>query len=254
MAGVDSNFIEPSTDNEIMPPLQPTPPQERAPGVPPGAIDESPAPLGRRERRKLEVRTRIYSVARELFTKQGFDATTVDEIARVADVAPATFFNHFQSKQALLGLMTGEVFETLHLMTSQHLEGEGSSSEKLRAFISAATEGISASRGIARDVLLEFMRSDSTATGPHPYLERLFEPFVALIEQGQRSGEMRSDYDAAFLAQMAVGMMNSAITNWLANPDFPVETGLVEAAEFALVTLRPEMGEDASERKSFDGD
>lgn len=195
------------------------------------------APLGRRERRKLEVRTRIYSVARDLFTKQGFDATTVDEIARLADVAPATFFNHFHSKQALLGLMTGEVFETLHAMTSEHLERAGSASQKLRAFISSATESIAASRGVARDVLLEFMRSDATPNGPHPYLERMIEPFVTLIEEGQAAGEFREDYDAAFLAQMAVGMMNSAITNWLADPDYPVETGLIEAAEFALKTL-----------------
>jgi len=144
--------------------------------------------------------------------------------------------------------MTGEVFEVIHSMTSEHLEGEGSSPEKLRAFIASATEGISASRGIARDVLLEVMRSDATPNGPHPYLERLFEPFVALIEQGQRTGEMRNDYDAAFLAQMAVGMMNSAITNWLANPDYPVENGLVDAAEFALITLRPEPGQASSER------
>jgi AcrR family transcriptional regulator len=225
-----------------------TPPEEPAPSAPDSAPPES---LGRRERRKLEVRARIYSVARELFAKQGFEATTVDEIARVADVAPATFFNHFQSKQALLGLMTREVFEVLHSMTSEHLEGEGSSSEKLQAFISSATEGISAGRGIARDVLLEFMRSDATPNGPHPYLERLFEPFVALIEQGQRAGEMRNDYDAAFLAQMAVGMLNSAITNWLANPDYPVENGLVEAAEFALISLRPEPGQASSERNSI---
>jgi AcrR family transcriptional regulator len=205
-------------------------------------------PVGRRERRKLEVRTRIYTVARDLFAKQGFEATTVDEIARVADVAPATFFNHFQSKQALLGLMTGEIFEYLHSMTTEHLEGEGSSSEKLRAFISSASEGIAAGRGVARDVLLEFMRSDATPNGPHPYLERLFEPFVSLIEEGQREGEMRNDYDAAFLAQMSVGMLNSAITNWLANPDYPVEAGLIDAAEFALNTLRPITGEATSQR------
>ena len=228
-----------------------TPSEEPTSSAPEIAPDEPHAPLGRRERRKLEVRARIYSAARELFAKQGFEATTVDEIARVADVAPATFFNHFQNKQALLGLMTGEVFEYLHSMTSEHLEGDGSSSEKLRAFISSATEGISAGRGVARDVLLEFMRSDATPDGPHPYLERLFEPFVALIEQGQRAGEIRNDYDAAFLAQMAVGMLNSAITNWLANPDYPVENGLVEAAEFALISLRPEPGQASSERNSI---
>ena len=35
-------------------------------------------------------------------------------------------------------------------------------------------------------------------------------------------------------------MLNSAITSWLADPSFPVETGLAEASEFALDTLRAE--------------
>ena len=220
-------------------------PHATGPIEPPSRADGD-RPLGRRERRKLEVRERIFSAARDLFAKQGFQATTVDEIANLADVAPATFFNHFQSKQALLGLMTGEVFEYLHVLTTQHLEGDGSSSDKLRDFIGSAAEGIAAGRGVARDVLLEFMRSDATPDGPHPYLQRLIDPFVALVEEGQRSGEMRTDYPASFLAQMAVGMLNSAITNWLTNPDYPVETGLVEATEFTLKTLAAEPIPDRS--------
>jgi AcrR family transcriptional regulator len=192
---------------------------------------------GRRERRKLEVRARLLSAARSLFAKQGFEATTVDEIARAADVVPATFFNHFQSKQALLGLMAGEVFETLHAMTAQHLEGPGTSVAKLRRFILSISESIASSRGVARDVFLEFLKSDATPDEPHPYLERLIGPFVSVIAEGQSRGEFRGDRSAAFLAQMAVGMLNSAITSWLADPDYPVETGLAEAAEFAIETL-----------------
>ncbi|MEZ4278773.1 MAG: TetR/AcrR family transcriptional regulator [Myxococcota bacterium] len=192
---------------------------------------------GRRERRKQEVRARILGVARELFAKHGFEATTVDEIARAADVVPATFFNHFQSKQALLGLMAGEVFETLHSMTAQHLEGPGTSVAKLRRFIVSISESIASSRGVARDVFLEFLKSDATPDEPHPYLERVIGPFVSVIAEGQSRGEFRSDRSAAFLAQMSVGMLNSAITSWLADPDYPVEAGLADAAEFAIETL-----------------
>ena len=85
------------------------------------------------ERRKLEVRTRIYAAARELFAKNGFDATTVDEIAAVADVAPATFFNHFQTKQALITLMTGEVVDHLHAITVDSLDRPGSAAERKEA-------------------------------------------------------------------------------------------------------------------------
>ena len=197
------------------------------------------APLGRRERRKLETRDKILSAARDLFAKNGFQATTVDEIASRADVAPATFFNYFHSKQALLGLMADEVVEALHAMTSADLEGPGAPDEKLRRFVTSAAESIRANRGIARDVLLEFIRTDASPNGPPPYLERLMQPFIALVDEGQRAGQMRTDRSAEFLAQMAGGMMNSAITNWLADPTYPVEEGLVEAAEFTIETLKP---------------
>ncbi len=197
------------------------------------------APLGRRERKKLEVRSRIYNAARELFAKQGFEATTVDEIAHTADVAPATFFNHFQSKQALLSLMTGEVVDHLHAMTVESLGGEGDAIDRLRDFVARAARDISENRDTARETLLEFVRLDGTPAGPHPYLERLFEPFVDLLGEGQREGSIRTDHPASFLGQMTVGMLNSAITSWLANPDYPVEEGLHAATDFAIETLRP---------------
>ena len=99
--------------------------------------------------------------------------------------------------------------------------------------------GETIAEGAARETLLEFMRLDATPNVSHPYLDRLFEPIVALIAEGQAAGEIRSDRDAAFLTQMTVGMMNSAVTNWLAHPDYPVEEGLLEAMEFAIETLRP---------------
>jgi AcrR family transcriptional regulator len=199
-------------------------------------IGENPT-LGRRERKKLEVRERILTTAREFFAKNGFNDTTVDEIAEAADVAPATFFNHFHSKQALLDLMTDEVVEYLHALSTQHLEGDGSSQERLRRFIESAVESIATNRDVARGVLIEFIRKDSTPDGQPPYLRRLQQPFVDLIAEGQRRGEIREDHDAAFLAQMVVGMLNSAIAAWLADPEYPVETGVVDATEFVLSTL-----------------
>ena len=44
---------------------------------------------------------------------------------------------------------------------------------------------------------------------------------------------------------MLVGMLNATITSWLANPDYPVEEGLLEAYAFAIETLRPRSEPDA---------
>jgi AcrR family transcriptional regulator len=59
-------------------------------------------PLGLRERKKQDTRDRIMDVALELFLKRGFDEVSVGEVARVADVATATVFNYFPTKEDLV--------------------------------------------------------------------------------------------------------------------------------------------------------
>ncbi|HWD78636.1 MAG TPA: helix-turn-helix domain-containing protein [Kribbella sp.] len=56
---------------------------------------------GRRERKKQQTRQAISDVATGLFLERGFDAVTVAEVARAADVAVQTVFNHFPAKEDL---------------------------------------------------------------------------------------------------------------------------------------------------------
>ncbi|HWP96144.1 MAG TPA: TetR/AcrR family transcriptional regulator [Syntrophomonadaceae bacterium] len=58
--------------------------------------------VSRTERRKEETRKRIMTVAIDLFKQQGFDETTVDQIANAADVAKCTIYNHFSEKEAII--------------------------------------------------------------------------------------------------------------------------------------------------------
>jgi AcrR family transcriptional regulator len=66
-----------------------TPPLDRP-------LDEK---LGLRERKKLKTRQSIQQHALRLFQEQGYDATTVEQIAEAAEVSPSTLFRYFPTKE-----------------------------------------------------------------------------------------------------------------------------------------------------------
>jgi AcrR family transcriptional regulator len=65
-----------------------------------------------RERKKQRTREALLRTALELFTTQGYEGTTVDEVAEAVDVSQRTFFRYFAGKE--------EAALALHEMTVTH--------------------------------------------------------------------------------------------------------------------------------------
>lgn len=67
--------------------------------------------LGLRERKKLRTRATLIDAAVALCGRHGFDNTTVDQIAAIADVSPRTFSRYFPTKEAIALALVDEVLD-----------------------------------------------------------------------------------------------------------------------------------------------
>jgi AcrR family transcriptional regulator len=97
--------------------------------------------LGLRARKKEHTRRVIGDAAAQLFAERGFDAVTVADVARAADVSEGTVFNYFSTKEDLFYDQM-EVFET-SLIDAVRARPTGESVlSAFRSFVLARSRGL----------------------------------------------------------------------------------------------------------------
>lgn len=134
---------------------------------------------GLRERKKQRTRETIVRAALELFAQQGFQGTTIRDIAEAADVSPRTVSAYFPVKEQLVFHDHEDLFGELKARLDDRLEGE-TAIDALRAWIIDVL-------GTRHGLNLEHMRCRRTLVESDPglrtYERGLQERFEQLIAQ-----------------------------------------------------------------------
>jgi AcrR family transcriptional regulator len=109
--------------------------------------------LGLRERKKQRTRATLIDAAVELCERQGFERTTVDQIAAIADVSPRTFSRYFATKDAIALALIDDGIELAAIELAQQPRDINHFEALRRAYIamyngtkSAAAGGLSTER------------------------------------------------------------------------------------------------------------
>ena len=166
---------------------------------------------GLRERKKARTRAAIREHALRLIREQGYDATTVEQIAEAAEVSPSTFFRYFPTKEDVV-LQDDMELLWMDVFLAQP-SGMGPIAA-LRAGIRAAFEGMGAAE------FAQLRETMDMAIAVPAVQARMLAEFARtnqVIAQAvaERTGKDASDFAVRTLAGAVVGI---AMAAWFDQP------------------------------------
>ena len=176
--------------------------------------------VGLRERRKLQTRERIRAAAAELFTRKGYGAATMRDIARRAHVGLGTLFNYAQDKRDLVFLIFNE---ELNAMTDVALAAPRAGQplvDQLLAVFRVHYRWLGSKPALARILLQEltFYSSGKQAATFHGIRGRLIDGIEQLVLASQKEKRVRADEKAGLIARHVFFVYSASLRWWIAAP------------------------------------
>lgn len=179
--------------------------------------------------RTLRTRARILDAALDLFERQGYEATTVNQIATAANITPMTFFRHFPTKDAVL---VTDPYDPVIADAVAAQPRDLPPLERTRLGLLAAlgditpTEDATARRRVALVARSPALRA-ATTTGTEATRDAVVERLV---------GDGVDPLDAAIAASVCLAATTAALLAWGTTPG---DVTLAHLVRRALAQLAP---------------
>jgi AcrR family transcriptional regulator len=163
---------------------------------------ESQEPLVHRPKRADARRNyeKVLSAAREAF-REGGESTSLEEIARRADVGIGTLYRHFPNRQALLEALYADEVEQLSRSAAQ-LDG-ADPWEALSRWFESFIAYLATKRALADELMNYMDRSAPLFTTCRASMWAAGEP---LLKRAQEAGVVRADVDFGQVLSMMMGI------------------------------------------------
>jgi AcrR family transcriptional regulator len=154
-------------------------------------------------------RDSILDVAESLFASKGYDRTTIKQIGAGAGLNPALIYYYFAGKEDLYKAVLQRLFDTLLAQGLAVLDGVVPPADAIRRLLALQAEWLLARPNFYRLLVREMVDHDARhaqevmlqmAAGP-------FQRLCRVIEQGQRSGAFRTDFEPRFAALSTIAQV-----------------------------------------------
>ncbi len=161
-------------------------------------------------------RESIIQAAIEVFSKKGFQAASISEIAQRADVAEGSIYQYFKNKEDLFFSIPIEKTKEFRTQLELHLEGISGAFNKLRKFVWYFLYFFKVNPDYGRTLMLEMRVSKSfVKTDAYDFLKKSVAQVLEIIREGQDEGVIRKDTDIYILRHLVLGTLEHIVSRWL---------------------------------------
>jgi len=152
----------------------------------------------------------VTDVAFRIFAERGFDAASMEDVARAAGITKASIYHHVPSKEALLARGLDRALSALFGVLDDPAANTGTARARLTVIVTRVAE-ITMSLRAEVSVLFR-VRGNSTTERDAMERRRTFDALLAeLVRAAQAAGEVRRDIDPALIVRLIFGMSNSVV-------------------------------------------
>ncbi len=148
---------------------------------------------------------RIIETAKKLFSKNGYQATSINEIIEKSKIATGTFYLYFDDKFALYSYLLSKYRKSIRKAISEAIHDAHTRYEKerlgLRAFLKFAWQD-----PLAYRIIWESMFADQKLF--IEYYESFSKDYVRQLERAKETNEVRDDIDLETLSYVLMGISN----------------------------------------------
>jgi len=165
---------------------------------------------GLRERKKARTRASLREHALRLFRLQGYQATTVEQIAAAAEVSPSTFFRYFPTKEDLV------LQDDMDVRMIEAFEQQPFGLSVIAAVRAATREVFGSYTAADLDVLRETTRLTMTVPEIRSRALDEFARSIGAIAEavGKRAGRPADDLAVRTVAGAVIGVIMSIMLPW----------------------------------------
>jgi AcrR family transcriptional regulator len=169
---------------------------------------DEPPQLGRVARKRQRRISEILRVAAEVLSEKGYYNTSLEEIADRLDLAKASLYHYFDSKEALLTACLGTVAEESITRLTAIASGPGSAPERLRGVIIEQLRIITVEYPELARLFLAHLEWPATVRERISDWHTRHDAIIkGVIEEGVKSGEL-GDIDVSVVRHNLTGALN----------------------------------------------